>query len=97
MLVPSVSYYSSLGQECSKFQISVELFIAGSGYQAVPHLSVLPHFTGGQVHFYPAFNAQKDALAFGSRLQVSLFLDDIERELKSFFFIPPPPPPPPFT
>jgi hypothetical protein len=74
LLAPSVEYYTSLGVECSKFQISVEIFQGGSGYQAVPHLSALPHITGGQVHFFPSFTAQKDALAFGSRLQVNIFI-----------------------
>jgi protein transport protein SEC24 len=62
------SFYKSFAVECSKNQVSVEMFLFSSGYQDVASLSNLPRYTGGQTWFYPGWHASRpeDALKFAS-------------------------------
>lgn len=50
-------FYKSFTIECSKAQISVDMFLASADYMDVASLSNLGRYTGGQTHFYPGFNA----------------------------------------
>ena len=58
------SFYKSFAVECSKNQVSVDMFLCSSSYQDVASLSNLPRYTGGQTYFYPGWNAarQEDAI-----------------------------------
>ena len=60
------SFYKSFAVECSKNQVSVDMFLFSSQYQDVASLSNLPRYTGGQTYFYPAWNAARseDAIKF---------------------------------
>lgn len=60
------NFYKSFAVECSKTQVSVDMFLFSSQYQDVASLSCLPRFTGGQTYFYPAWNAARgeDATKF---------------------------------
>ncbi|PGH10210.1 protein transporter SEC24 [Helicocarpus griseus UAMH5409] len=62
------SFYKSFAVECSKQQISVDMFLFSSQYQDVASLSNLPRYTGGQTYFYPGWNAARseDAIKFAS-------------------------------
>ena len=60
------SFYKSFAVECSKNQVSIDMFLFSSQYQDVASLSNLPRYTGGQTYFYPAWNAARseDAIKF---------------------------------
>ena len=60
------SFYKSFAVECSKQQISIDMFLFSSQYQDVASLSCLPRYTGGQTYFYPGWNAarEEDAMKF---------------------------------
>jgi protein transport protein SEC24 len=60
------SFYKSFAVECSKSQVSVDMFLFANGYQDVASLSNLPRYTGGQTWFYPGWNATRgeDAIKF---------------------------------
>ncbi|RMD41305.1 hypothetical protein DV735_g3837, partial [Chaetothyriales sp. CBS 134920] len=58
------SFYKSFAVECSKQQISVDMFLFSSQYQDVASLSNLPRYTGGQTFFYPGWNAAREDDAF---------------------------------
>ncbi|KAJ6017292.1 hypothetical protein N7451_000671 [Penicillium sp. IBT 35674x] len=60
------SFYKSFAVECSKAQVSVDMFLFSSQYQDVASLSNLPRYTGGQTYFYPGWNAarKEDAIKF---------------------------------
>ncbi|KAL1956207.1 hypothetical protein VTO42DRAFT_7554 [Malbranchea cinnamomea] len=60
------SFYKSFAVECSKQQISVDMFLFSSQYQDVASLSNLPRYTGGQTYYYPGWNAARseDAIKF---------------------------------
>lgn len=60
------SFYKSFAVECSKNQVSIDMFLFSSSYQDVASLSNLPRYTGGQTYFYPAWNAARseDAIKF---------------------------------
>lgn len=66
LLQTANSFYKSFAVECSKQQISVDMFLFSSTYQDVASLSNLPRYTGGQTYFYPAWNAARseDAIKF---------------------------------
>ena len=66
LLQTSNSFYKSFAVECSKNQVSVDMFLFSSQYQDVASLSNLPRFTGGQTYFYPGWNAARgeDAIKF---------------------------------
>ncbi|PHH76443.1 hypothetical protein CDD83_4257 [Cordyceps sp. RAO-2017] len=63
-------FYKSFAVECSKNQVSIDMFLFSSQYQDVASLSNLPRYTGGQTWFYPGWHASRpeDALKFASEL-----------------------------
>lgn len=66
LLQPASPFYKTFAIDCSRSQVSVDMFLFASGYQDVATLSCLPRYTAGQTYFYPAFNAARseDALKF---------------------------------
>ena len=66
LLMPANSFYKSFAVECSKNQVSIDMFLFSSQYQDVATLSNLPRYTGGQTWFYPGWNAARseDAIKF---------------------------------
>ncbi|KAJ6061546.1 uncharacterized protein N7446_005666, partial [Penicillium canescens] len=60
------SFYKSFAVECSKAQVSVDMFLFSSQYQDVASLSNLPRYTGGQTYFYPGWSAarKEDAMKY---------------------------------
>ncbi|TGZ82761.1 hypothetical protein EX30DRAFT_316534 [Ascodesmis nigricans] len=72
------SFYKSFAVECSKNQVSVDMFLFSSGYQDVASLSNLPRYTGGQTYFYPGWNASRteDAIKFAKE-----FSDHLSAEI----------------
>ncbi|KKY24605.1 putative protein transporter sec24 [Phaeomoniella chlamydospora] len=66
LLQTANSFYKSFAVECSKQQISIDMFLFSSQYQDVASLSNLPRYTGGQTYFYPGWNAarEEDAIKF---------------------------------
>ncbi|KAH6643699.1 hypothetical protein C7974DRAFT_407419 [Boeremia exigua] len=59
LLQPANNWYKSFAVECSKNQVSVDMFLFSSQYQDVATLSNLPRFTAGQTYFYPGWNAAR--------------------------------------
>ena len=72
------SFYKSFAVECSKNQVSIDMFLFASGYQDVASLSNLPRYTGGQTYFYPGWNASRseDAIKFATE-----FSDHLSAEI----------------
>ncbi|KAL5522661.1 hypothetical protein ACEPAG_8679 [Sanghuangporus baumii] len=66
LLQPASSFYKTFAIDCSRAQVSVDMFLFSASYQDVATLACLPHYTSGQTYFYPAFNAAKseDAIKF---------------------------------
>ncbi|ORX39651.1 hypothetical protein BD324DRAFT_614495 [Kockovaella imperatae] len=62
------SFYKSFAIECSKQQVTVDMFLFSSSYTDVASLSCLPRYTAGQTYLYPGFNASKpeDAIKFAT-------------------------------
>lgn len=60
-------FYKSFAVECSKNQVSIDMFLFSSSYQDVASLSCLPRYTAGTTHFYPSWNANnhEDVHKFG--------------------------------
>lgn len=78
LLTTGNSFYKSFAVECSKAQVSVDMFLFSSQYQDVASLSNLPRYTGGQTYFYPGWNAARedDAMKFAKE-----FSDYISAEI----------------
>ncbi|PSN64553.1 protein transport protein Sec24 [Corynespora cassiicola Philippines] len=53
------SFYKSFAVECSKNQVSIDMFLFSSLYQDVASLSSLPRYTGGNTWFYPGWNGAR--------------------------------------
>lgn len=66
LLQTANGFYKSFAVECSKVQVSIDMFLFSSQYQDVASLSNLPRYTGGQTYFYPGWNAARseDAIKF---------------------------------
>ncbi|KAJ3836161.1 protein transporter SEC24 [Lentinula raphanica] len=85
LLQAASPFYKTFAIECSRAQVSVDMFLFSSAYQDVASLSCLPHYTSGQTYYYPAFNAARaeDALKFahefGEVLAMPIMLETIMR------------------
>ncbi|KAK4704518.1 protein transport protein SEC24, partial [Phenoliferia sp. Uapishka_3] len=66
LLQAATGFYKNFAIECSRSQVSVDMWLFSSAYTDVATLSGLPRYTGGQTYFYPSFNASRseDALKF---------------------------------
>ncbi|KAJ5976240.1 Sec23/Sec24 beta-sandwich [Penicillium waksmanii] len=66
LLQTASAFYKSFAVECSKAQVSVDMFLFSSQYQDVASLSCLPRYTGGQTYFEPGWSATRpeDAMKF---------------------------------
>lgn len=66
MLQPATDFYKKLATDCSRQQVSVDMWLFSSQYADVATLSTLPKYTGGQTYYYKAFSTQsdEDALKF---------------------------------
>jgi protein transport protein SEC24 len=71
------SFYKSFAIECSKHQVSVDMFLFSSQYQDVASLSCLPRYTGGQTYYYPGWNASRseDAVKFATEFSKVLSME----------------------
>ncbi|KAF7360326.1 Protein transporter SEC24 [Mycena venus] len=85
LLQAANSFYKTFAIDCSRAQVTVDMFLFSSGYQDVASLANLPHYTTGQTYYYPAFNAARseDALKFahefGEVLAMPIMLECITR------------------
>ncbi|BGP16188.1 COPII subunit [Rhodosporidiobolus nylandii] len=66
LLQAQTGWYKTFAIECSRSQVSVDMWLFSSAYTDVATLSGLPRYTGGQTFYYPSFNAARseDALKF---------------------------------
>ncbi|CAH7673919.1 hypothetical protein PPACK8108_LOCUS8813 [Phakopsora pachyrhizi] len=66
LLQAATGFYKTFAIDCSRSQVSVDMWLFLSVYANVASLSCLPRYTGGNTYFYPAFNAaqSEDALKF---------------------------------
>ncbi|TEB34350.1 CPII coat sec24 protein [Coprinellus micaceus] len=85
LLQAAVPFYKTFAIECSRAQVSVDMFLFSSAYQDVATLACLPHYTSGQTYYYPAFNAGRaeDAIKFahefGEVLAMPIMLEAVMR------------------
>lgn len=52
----SDTFYKQFAIQCSKSQISIDLFLTGSKYLNIATVSNLARYTGGQTYYYPEFS-----------------------------------------
>lgn len=66
LLQAATGFYKTFAIDCSRSQVSVDMWLFAPGYADVATLSCLPRYTGGNTFFYPGFNAARseDALKF---------------------------------
>ncbi|KAG1840113.1 Sec23/Sec24 trunk domain-containing protein [Suillus tomentosus] len=85
LLQAASPFYKTFAIECSRAQVSVDMFLFSAAYQDVASLACLPHYTSGQTYFYPAFNAARseDAIKFahefGEVLAMPIMLEAVMR------------------
>ncbi|ESK90151.1 er to golgi transport-related protein [Moniliophthora roreri MCA 2997] len=85
LLQAASPFYKTFAIECSRAQVSVDMFLFSAGYQDVASLACLPHYTSGQTYYYPAFNASRteDAIKFahefGEVLAMPIMLEAVMR------------------
>jgi protein transport protein SEC24 len=85
LLQPASAFYKSFAVDCSKQQVSIDMFLFGSSYQDVATLSNLPRYTGGQTWFYPGWLASRSedsikfAKEFHSYLSAEIGLEAVLR------------------
>lgn len=72
LLRPADQFYKVLALDCSRQQISVDLFLMPPGYVDVATLSSMSQFTGGQVFYYPPGELQQ---------KIEKFRRDLSRDL----------------
>ena len=57
---PDDPFWRNFGTECSKNQISVDVFCSAGQFTDVASIAGAAHWSGGQVYYYPGFNAVRD-------------------------------------
>lgn len=60
LLQAASTFYKTFPIDCSRSQVSVDMWLFGAAYNDVATLSCLPRYTGGQTYFYPAFHAGRE-------------------------------------
>ncbi|KAK9760738.1 COPII coat Sec23p-Sfb3p heterodimer component [Basidiobolus ranarum] len=66
---PQDAFYKDLGAQFVESGISVDMFLFTNSYVDVATIGTLPALTGGDIHHYPNFDAQKDGFKFNQELQ----------------------------
>ena len=85
LLNAASSFYKMFAIECSKVQVSVDIFLFSANYTDVATLSCLPRYTAGQTYLYPGFNASRSedaikfATEFGKVLIMPIMLEAVIR------------------
>ncbi|KAJ3208910.1 COPII subunit [Dinochytrium kinnereticum] len=71
LLQPSIAFYKNLAVDCSRSQVSIDVFFFNSHYADVATLSGCAKFTGGSVFYYPNFTSarQEDVVKVSKELQ----------------------------
>ncbi|CCK71633.1 uncharacterized protein KNAG_0H02200 [Huiozyma naganishii CBS 8797] len=71
------SFYKNFTIDCSKSQVTVDMFLATDDYIDFASLSNLARYTGGQTHFYPGFSAANfsDVTKFTKEFSKHLSMD----------------------
>lgn len=66
LLQSASAFYKTFAIDCSKNQITVDMYLFSPAYTDVASLRCLPRYTAGQVYYYPGFNAARseDAIKF---------------------------------
>ncbi|MCO5588428.1 hypothetical protein L7F22_042384 [Adiantum nelumboides] len=59
LLGAASTFYKTFPIDCSRSQVSVDMFLFSAAYTDVATLSCLPRYTGGQTYFYPGFHAAR--------------------------------------
>ncbi|KAJ3167262.1 COPII subunit [Irineochytrium annulatum] len=70
LLQPANGFYKTLAVDCSRTQVSMDVFLFGQQYSDVATLSGCAKFTGGSVYYYPGFSAARpeDSIKFSKEL-----------------------------
>lgn len=63
LLSPQSPFYKGFAIDCSRHQVSVDMWLFGPAYVDVATLSCLPRYTGGQTFYYPHFDQKHPDLA----------------------------------
>jgi protein transport protein SEC24 len=68
LLAAASGFYKTFAIECSKSQVTVDMFLFSATYTDVATLSCLPRYTAGGTYLYPGFNASRseDAIKFAT-------------------------------
>ncbi|KAJ3107060.1 COPII subunit [Phlyctochytrium planicorne] len=71
LLQPAIAFYKNLAVDCSRSQVSIDVFLFNHQYIDVATLSGCAKFTGGSVFYYPQFNSnrQEDVTKFSKEMQ----------------------------
>lgn len=74
LLQAATSFYKTFSIDCARNQVTVDMFLFSPGYTDVASLRCLPRYTGGQVYYYPGFNAARseDAIKFATEFSTVL-------------------------
>lgn len=72
VLRPENTWYKDTATECSRQQISVDMYLFPYQYMDVASLSELPKFTAGSLHSYPSFQLERDGQRFEEQLNKNL-------------------------
>jgi len=62
-------FYQTIGEKCVKNAICIDLFLFPFAFMDVATLAVVSKLSGGQLYFYPRFNATKYADKLSVELQ----------------------------
>lgn len=70
LLAAGSPFYKTFPIECSRSQVSVDMWLFSGAYTDLSTLACLPRYTGGQTFFYPKFDAKRpqDAERFTKEL-----------------------------
>jgi len=69
---PEDSFFKRYAAECSRVQITVDVFAFSLQYMDLASLAAVPRYTCGEIYYYPGFNAARDGLKLEAEVRHNL-------------------------
>ncbi|MEW5302407.1 MAG: hypothetical protein WDW36_005198 [Sanguina aurantia] len=65
---PEDAFYKRFAAECSRIQLTVDIFSFNMQYTDLASISAIPRYTCGELYYYPGYSSQRDQVKLRSEI-----------------------------